>query len=108
PMISLPRRSNSMAPTAARWPRILSEHLVPVAEPLTVALAPGGAGAAPPRSIVASAARALLDGQAVAPTGATWPAWLAPPQVPAAERLSEPGGPGGSSWRHRLPVEQRS
>ena len=77
-----------MAPTAARWPRILSEHLVPVAEPLTVALAPGGAGEAPPRSIVASAARALLDGQAVAPTGATWPAWLAPHQVPAAERLS--------------------
>src|SRR5207247_7330897 len=74
--------------TAARWPRILSEHLVPVAEPLTVALAPGGAGEAPPRSIVASAARALLDGQAVAPTATTWPAWLAPHQVPAAERLS--------------------
>jgi len=83
-----------MPPTAARWPRILSEQLVPVAEPLTVALAPGragnagDAGDAPPRSVVASAARALLDGQAVAPTATVWPAWLAPHQVPAAERLT--------------------
>ena len=77
-----------MAPTAARWPRILSEQLVPVAEPLTVALAPEGASEAPPRGVVASAARALLDGAAVAPGATPWPAWLAPHQVPAAERLS--------------------
>jgi len=75
-----------MLPTAARWPRILSEHLVPVLEPLTVALAPGEAVA--PRAVVASAARALLDGTAVAPGATPWPAWLAPHQVPAAERLS--------------------
>ena len=91
--------SNSMPPTVARWPRILSEHLVPVAEPLTVALAPGGPGAAggaggagetSPRAVVASAARALLDGPppaAITPSS-TWPAWLAPHQVPAAERLT--------------------
>jgi superfamily II DNA or RNA helicase len=85
--------SNSMLPTVARWPRILSEHLVPVAEPLTVALAPGGPGGAgetSPRAVVASAARALLDGTplaAITPSS-TWPAWLAPHQVPAAERLT--------------------
>jgi len=81
--------SNSTRPTAVRWPaslRILSEHLVPVPEPLAVALRP--AGEAPPRAVVALAARALLDRQAVAPGGAAWPAWLAPHQVPAAERLS--------------------
>jgi superfamily II DNA or RNA helicase len=91
--------SNSMPPTVARWPRILSEHLVQVAEPLTVALAPGGpggpggaggAGETSPRAVVASAARALLDGAplaAITPSS-TWPAWLAPHQVPAAERLT--------------------
>jgi len=73
-----------MAPTAARWPRILSEHLVPVPEPFAVALRP--AGEAPPRDVVGSAARALLDGTQVAPI--PWPAWLAPHQVPAAERLT--------------------
>jgi hypothetical protein len=73
-----------MPPIAARWPRILSEHLVPVAEPLAVALEP--AGEATPRDIVGTAARALLDGAPVAPIA--WPAWLAPHQVPAAERLS--------------------
>src|SRR6266851_362978 len=79
--------SNSMAPTAARWPRILSEHLVPVPEPLAVALAPaGGAGEAPPRDVVSSAARALLDCAPLAPN--SWPPWLAPHQVPAAERLT--------------------
>src|SRR6266576_2394953 len=77
-----------MLPTAARWPRILSEQLVPVAEPLTVALAPERASEAPPQGVVASAARALLDGPAVAPSATTWPAWLAPHQVPAAARLS--------------------
>src|SRR2546422_6374093 len=80
--------SNSMPPTAARWPRILSEQLVPVAEPLAVALEP--AGEAPPRAVVASSARALLDGAplaSLAPSFA-WPAWLAPHQIPAAERLT--------------------
>jgi superfamily II DNA or RNA helicase len=79
-----------MPPTAARWPRILSEHLVPVVEPLTVALAPGGAEETSPRAVVAGAARALLDGAPLASLGPsfTWPAWLAPHQVPAAERLT--------------------
>src|SRR6266571_1330761 len=88
PMISSPMLSNSMAPTAARWPRILSEHLVPVAEPLAVALEP--AGEAAPRDVVCAAARALLDGASVASVTppATWPAWLAPHQIPAAKRLS--------------------
>jgi superfamily II DNA or RNA helicase len=80
-----------MPPTAARWPRILSEHLVPIAEPLAVALEP--AGEAPPRAVVASAARALLDGAgpppaSIARSSSSWPAWLAPHQIPAAERLS--------------------
>jgi len=77
-----------MPPTVARWPRILSEHLVPVAEPLTVALEPTAEAA--PRAVVASAARALLDGAPLASSTASpiWPAWLAPHQVPAAERLS--------------------
>ncbi|PYP37908.1 MAG: hypothetical protein DMD48_10560 [Gemmatimonadetes bacterium] len=80
-----------MAPTAARWPRILSEHLVPVPEPFAVALRP--AGEAQPCDVVGSAARALLDGPSLAPEAATasrWPppAWLAPHQVPAARRLT--------------------
>jgi len=79
-----------MPPTAARWPRILSEHLVPVAEPLAVALEP--AGEAPPRAVIASAARALLDGAGSPPASSepssAWPAWLAPHQIPAAERLT--------------------
>ncbi len=78
-----------MAPTAARWPRILSEHLVPVPEPFAVALRP--AGEALPCDVVGSAARALLDGPSLAAAAAAashWPAWLAPHQVPAAERLT--------------------
>lgn len=82
---------SSNSPTGARWPRILSEHLVPVAEPLAVALEP--AGEAPPRSVVAAAARALLDSTPVAPLA--WPPpppppppWLAPHQIPAADRLT--------------------
>jgi len=77
-----------MPPTVARWPRILSEHLVPVAEPLTVALEPTAEAA--PRAVVASAARALLDGAPLASSAPSpiWPAWLAPHQVPAAERLT--------------------
>ena len=69
---------------ATRWPRILSEHLVPVPEPLAVALAPAPEDAA--REVVGAAARALLDGTPLAPRA--WPAWLAPHQIPAAERLS--------------------
>ena len=76
-----------MPPIAARWPRILSEQLVPVSEPLAVALEP--AGEASPRDVAASAARALLDLGPVAPASSSpWPAWLAPHQIPAAERLS--------------------
>ena len=75
---------SSNSPTGARWPRILSEHLVPVAEPLAVALEP--AGEAPPRSVVAAAARALLDSTPAAPVA--WPPWLAPHQIPAADRLT--------------------
>ncbi|HXO85291.1 MAG TPA: DEAD/DEAH box helicase, partial [Gemmatimonadales bacterium] len=73
-----------MVRTAARWPRILSEQLVPVPEPLAVSLAPGTE--APPRQVAGSAARALLDGLTLPET--TWPAWLAPHQIPAAERLT--------------------
>jgi superfamily II DNA or RNA helicase len=76
-----------MVRTAARWPRILSEQLVPVPEPLAVSLAPGTA--ASPREVAGSAARALLDGEGAAlPQDTTWPAWLAPHQIPAAERLT--------------------
>ena len=78
-------RSNSTKPIAARWPRILSESLVPVPEPLTVALRLGGE--APPHAVIAHAARALLHGTTMGDPQA-WPAWLAPHQVPAAERLS--------------------
>ena len=67
-------------------PRILSEHLAPLPEPLACLLAPGAVG---PASAVASlGARALLDLAPLAPEGkAPWPKWLAPHQVPAAERL---------------------
>ena len=75
-----------MVRTAARWPRILSEQLVPVPEPLAVSLAPGTE--ASPREVAGSAARALLDGGGAALQETTWPAWLAPHQIPAAERLT--------------------
>ena len=77
---------NSTAPTAALWPRILSEQLVAVAEPFTMPLEPRAQ--AEPRAVIASAARALLDGGALASVQLSWPAWLAPHQVPAAERLT--------------------
>ena len=67
-------------------PRILSEHLAPLSEPLACLLAPGAV--APPAAVAALGARALLDlppGEALG-RGA-WPDWLAPHQVPAAERL---------------------
>src|SRR5690349_14967551 len=77
-------------------PRILSEHLAPLSEPLACLLTPGagaGAGAggalAPPAAVAALGARALLDLPAVEDPGRrTWPDWLAPHQVAAAERLT--------------------
>ena len=65
-------------------PRILSEHLTPLAEPLACLLAPGAVGPAP--AVASLGARALLD---LAPLAgkAPWPEWLAPHQIPAAERL---------------------
>src|SRR5438132_5953283 len=86
PMNSLPMLSSSISPIDALWPRILSEQLVAVAEPLTVALEP--AAQAAPRAVIASATRALLDLSPVAETPVAWPAWLAPHQIPAAERLT--------------------
>ena len=70
---------------------ILAESLVPVPEPLAVALQPrAGRGEAPPRAVAARAARALLDGPApeAAQHPEAWPPWLAPHQIPAAERLN--------------------
>jgi len=80
-------RSNSTVATAVHL--ILAESLVPVPEPLAVALRPG-AGEAPARAVASRAARALLDGPALeaAQNPEAWPPWLAPHQVPAAERLS--------------------
>src|SRR5438132_1780195 len=86
PMNSLPMLSSSISPIDALWPRILSEQLVAVAEPLTVALEP--AAQAAPRAVIASATRALLDSAPVGEAPVAWPAWLAPHQVPAAERLA--------------------
>ena len=74
-----------MTPIVARWPRILSEDLVPVAEPLAALLQPGSEAC--PRQVVAAAARALLDVEPKA-IRRPWPAWLAPHQIPAAERLT--------------------
>jgi hypothetical protein len=72
--------------------RILSEQLVPLPEPLGCLLRPGDP--APPSAVAALGARALLDltpvpgGAAEAGEGPeAWPPWLAPHQVPAAERL---------------------
>src|SRR5437667_2217967 len=77
-----------MPPTAVRWqpPRILSEHLAPLPEPLACLLAPGPIEA--PAAVATLGARALLDLAPLASEGRTpWPTWLAPHQVPAAERL---------------------
>lgn len=65
-------------------PRILSEHLRPVSEPLALLLRPGVEAA--PAAVAARAARALLDLPPLAPS--SWPAWLAPHQIAAAERLT--------------------
>lgn len=74
-------------------PRILSEHLAPLSEPLACLLAPGagaGAGAvAAPAAVAALGARTLLDLPSSEEIGKRrWPGWLAPHQVPAAERLA--------------------
>lgn len=47
------------------------------------------AGEAPPREVACTAARVLLNGAAVVAdaSAASWPTWLAPHQVPAAQRL---------------------
>jgi superfamily II DNA or RNA helicase len=67
-------------------PRILSEHLAPLPEPLACLLAPGAVGPAP--AVASLGARALLDLTPLAlEHEAPWPAWLAPHQVPAAGRL---------------------
>ena len=71
-----------------RWqpPRILSDHLAPLPEPLACLLTPGAIDA--PAAVAALGARALLDLAPLEPEdGTPWPAWLAPHQVPAAERL---------------------
>ena len=66
-------------------PRILSEHLAPLPEPLACLLAAGAVGPAP--AVASLGARALLD---LAPLASEtrWPGWLAAHQVPAAERLA--------------------
>ena len=78
-----------MPRTAVHWthpPRILSEHLAPLPEPLACLLTPGAVGPAP--AVAALGARALLDFAPLAlEDKAPWPAWLAPHQVPAAQRL---------------------
>src|SRR5213076_2070980 len=85
----LPTCTSSRPRTAVRWthpPRILSEHLAPLPEPLACLLTPGAIGPAP--AVAAFGARALLDLTPLALEGKTpWPAWLAPHQIPAAERL---------------------
>ncbi len=69
-----------------RPPRILSEHLAPLPEPLACLLTPGAVD--PAAAVAALGARALLDLPPLAlQSEAPWPAWLAPHQVPAAERL---------------------
>src|SRR2546430_15660627 len=85
---------SSMPPIAVRWqpPRILSEHLGPLPEPLACLLTPGPIDA--PAAVAALGARALLD---LAPLGsegrAPWPAWLAPR---SGERRG--GKEGRSRW----------
>ena len=73
-----------MRPIGARWiaATLLAEELVPVPEPVTLALPPGARGT--PASVAARAARALLDLPEVTPEA---PSWLAPHQVPALTRL---------------------
>src|SRR2546427_9850962 len=85
----LPTCTSSRRRTAVHWthpPRILSEHLAPLPEPLAGLLTPGAVGPAP--AVAALGARALLGLTPLAPEGQTpWPGSLPPHQVPAAERL---------------------
>src|SRR5256886_14289852 len=79
--------TSSTPRTAVRWqpPRILSDHLAPLPEPLACLLTPGAIDA--PAAVAALGARALLDLAPLEPEdGAPWPAWLAPPPGPAAQR----------------------
>src|SRR5438445_7743194 len=111
PAAARARRTTPRSPTpttstpgiAVRWPpspRILSEHLAPLPEPLACLLEPGAAATlGPPGAVAALAAGALLDREPVAAHAgdaggagraggaAPWPAWLAPHQVPAATRV---------------------
>lgn len=68
-------------------PRILSEHLAPLSEPLACLLAPGTI--TEPAAVAALGARTLLDLPSSEEIGERrWPGWLAPHQVPAAVRLA--------------------
>jgi superfamily II DNA or RNA helicase len=74
-----------MHSTSKLWtgsPRLLAEHLAPVPDPFDLALEPGTLAA--PATVVARAARALLDLPEVEPEP---PPWLAAHQVPALNRL---------------------
>lgn len=66
-------------------PRILSEQLAPLPEPLACLLSAGEE--IPPAAVAALGARALLDLAPLEDARQAWPAWLAPHQGPAAERL---------------------
>src|SRR5712692_687943 len=83
--------SGSTPPIAVRWtaPRILAEQLHAPAEPLALLLR--AEAEAPAALVIARAARALLDLPAIPPNAPPFPpppAWLAPHQVPAFERLT--------------------
>jgi len=66
------------------WPRIFAEELALLPEPLALLLR--GGGAAPPASVARLGARALIGER---DNTRPWPAWLAPHQVRAAQRLDE-------------------
>src|SRR2546430_2298246 len=106
----LPTCTSSRARTAVHWthpPRILSEHLASLPEPLAFLLTPGAVGPAP--AVAALGARALLDLTPLALEGKTpWPAWPAPPPTPPPGRLLRTprhhrGPPPGEPARPRTP-----
>src|SRR5438128_3209604 len=84
---STPRTAvrSPLSPPWQRAPRILSEQLAPLPEPLACLLR--ARAEAPPALVAAASARALLDLARLAARQAAWRRWLAPHQVPAAERL---------------------
>src|SRR5437899_1011985 len=84
---STPRTAvrSPLSPPWQRAPRVLSEQLAPLPEPLACLLR--ARAEAPPALVAATSARALLDLAPLAAPRAPWPPWLAPHQVPAAERL---------------------